>query len=148
MTRTSGVSLALCCAFVLSTGAGLFAQTSDDEIAIQRRMSEYTQAKARRDSKAESECFAEDGDVRTGTGPFITGRAAIERRLAVTDPNYQFQLEISSLRFIAGDVAIVEADLRAGVSAPLAKMSGTYIMVKRQGQWFIGAARIVPETTS
>jgi hypothetical protein len=87
-------------------------------------------------------CYAEDGDFRSSAGPFVTGRAAIEKQLTVANPNYKFELDVVSLRFLDPQVAVVEADVRAGVGDNLGKLVGTYVMVKRNGEWLIGAARI------
>lgn len=72
----------------------------------------------------------------------MTGRAQVEKQLTVANPNYQFQLDVLSIRFLDPQVAVVETDLRTGVATPLAKLVGTYVMVKRSGEWLIGAARI------
>ena len=96
----------------------------------------------KRDAHAEALCYAEDGDFRSSAGPFVTGRAQIEKQLTVANPNYRFELEILSLRFFSPQVAIVEADVRTGVTEPLGKLVGTYVMVKRDGEWLISAARI------
>ena len=70
------------------------------------------------------------------------GGTAVEKQLTVANPNYKFELEIVSLRFLDPQVAVVETELQTGVSTPLAKLVGTYVMVKRNGEWLIGAARI------
>jgi len=131
---------------ILSAGVVTSAQlgTAADENAIVQRLSTYAAARMKRDAHAEALCYTEDGDFRSSAGPFVTGRANIEKQLAVTDPRYRFSLEPASLRFLSPDVAIVEADIQAGVQSPLTKLVGTYVMVRRTGDWLIGAARIVP----
>jgi uncharacterized protein (TIGR02246 family) len=142
MTRPS-TSLILT-ALLLSVSAVVHAQsgTPADESAIRHRLALYADARARRDAHAEALCYTEDGDFRSSAGPFVAGRARIESQLTVADPRYRFELEVVSLRFLDPQVAIAETSLRTGVTTPLSKLVGTYVMVKRNGEWLIGAARI------
>jgi uncharacterized protein (TIGR02246 family) len=141
----SALAMMLAFAGVMTHAPGrvLVAQGSNaDEVAITQRLTVYADARQKRDAKAEALCYAEDGDFRSSAGPFVSGRTAIEKQLIVNDPNYKFQLEILSLRFLDPQVAIVETELRTGVTEPLGKLVGTYVMVKRGSDWLIGAARI------
>jgi uncharacterized protein (TIGR02246 family) len=113
-----------------------------DDAAIRQRLATYAKARSDRDARAEALCYWEDGDFRSSAGPFVTGREAIERQLIVNNPNYRFELEVVGLRFLTPDVAIAEANLQTGVLPILTKLVGSYIMVKRNGEWLIGAARI------
>jgi uncharacterized protein (TIGR02246 family) len=141
MIKTStilGVTMLLLAGGVVSAQGG----ASADESAIRQRLAAYAAARTARDAHAEALCYAEDGDFRSSAGPFVTGRAKIEQQLTVANPNYRFELDVLGLRFLDPQVAVVEADVRAGVATPLAKLVGTYVMVKRNGEWLIGAARI------
>src|SRR5438093_455891 len=115
------ITLLVLAAMVLVAQAGTAAQvgTAADERAIVQRLADYANARTKRDAHAEALCYAVDGDFRSSAGPFVVGRAQIEKQLTVADPNYRFELEVVSLRFLDADVAIVEADVRAGVAAPL-----------------------------
>ena len=134
------------CVFLLAlaTSTTAFAQsgTAADETAIRQRLAAYAAARTARDAHAEALCYTEDGDFRSSAGPFVTGRAAVEKQLTVANPNYKFELQVVSVRYLDPQVAVVETDLQTGVSTPFAKLVGTYVMVKRNGQWLIGAARI------
>src|SRR5436305_1696069 len=107
MTKAKAMTT-LVCVMVLSSGVLMSAQdtTSADETAIQRRLATYAEARAKRDAHAEALCYALDGDFRSSAGPFVTGRAQIEKQLTVADPNYRFELEVVSLRFLDPQVAI------------------------------------------
>ena len=131
-------------ALALTTQVAVAGQTGTaaDETTIRQRLALYAAARTARDSHTEALCYAEDGDFRSSAGPFVTGRAQIEKQLTVANPNYRFELDVVTLRFLDPQVAVVEADVRAGVGENLAKLVGTYVMVKRNGEWLIGAARI------
>lgn len=137
-------STALIFGMALNAHAAVAGQagTTADESAIRQRLVAYATARQARDAHAEALCYTEDGDFRSSAGPFVTGRAAVEKQLTVANPNYRFELDVLTVRFLDPQVAVVETDLRTGVTMPLAKLVGTYVMVKRNGEWLIGAARI------
>jgi uncharacterized protein (TIGR02246 family) len=137
-STTLGFALFLCAGAVMSAQSG----TPADESAIRQRLGTYAAARTARDAHAEALCYTEDGDFRSSAGPFVTGRAKIEQQLTVANPNYRFELDVLTVRFLDPQAAVVETDLRTGVSTPLAKLVGTYVMVKRNGEWLISAARI------
>jgi uncharacterized protein (TIGR02246 family) len=138
------LSMTLVCAVVLSTQVAMAGQagTAADETTIRQRLTLYAAARTARDAHTEALCYAEDGDFRSSAGPFVRGRSEIEKQLTVANPNYRFELDVVTLRFLDPQVAVVEADVRAGVGENLGKLVGTYVMVKRNGEWLIGAARI------
>lgn len=138
LSTTLVLGIALSAAAVLSAQSG----TAADESAIRQRLAAYATARTVRDAHAEAMCYTEDGDFRSSAGPFVTGRAAVEKQLTVANPNYKFELTVLSIRFLDPQVAVVETDLHTGVTMPLANLVGTYVMVKRNGEWLIGAARI------
>jgi uncharacterized protein (TIGR02246 family) len=138
------LSMTLVCAVVLSAQVAMAGQagTASDETMIRMRLTLYAAARTARDAHTEALCYTEDGDFRSSAGPFVSGRAAVEKQLTVANPNYRFELDVLTIRFLDPQVAVVETDLRTGVTMPLAKLVGTYVMVKRNGEWLIGAARI------
>jgi uncharacterized protein (TIGR02246 family) len=137
-------SMGLACAIALSSQVSMAAQTGmpADETAIRQRLAAYATARTARDAHAEALCYTEDGDFRSSAGPFVTGRAKIEQQLTVATPNYRFELDVVSVRFLDPQVAVVETNLRTGVATPLAQLVGTYVLVKQHGDWLISAARI------
>jgi len=139
------IAVACGCALLMAAGrASAQGQpgSTADETAIRKRLDTYADARMRRDAHAEALCYTEDGDFRSSAGPFVTGRAAVEKQLTVANPNYKFELNVVSVRFLTPQVAVVETELQTGVTAPLARLVGTYVMVKQNGDWLIGAARI------
>jgi uncharacterized protein (TIGR02246 family) len=143
--HVTGTIAMLVCAALASAGrldAQARSDAASDDASIRHRLEAYADARMRRDAHAEALCYTEDGDFRSSAGPFVRGRAAIEKQLTVANPNYRFELQVVSIRFLEPQVAVVETDLQTGVSTPLAKLVGTYVMVKQNGEWLIGAARI------
>lgn len=136
-------SLIVVTALVLGT-ASLGAQpgTAADEAAVRARLATYADARNRRDAHAEALCYSVDGDFRSSLGPFVSGRAAVEKQLTVTDPSYRFVLTVTHLRFLTPDTAIVDSEVNAGTGTTLAPLLGIYVMKKDGADWLIAAARI------
>jgi uncharacterized protein (TIGR02246 family) len=129
-------------AVVAVTGT-IAAQAPDaDDAAVRARLAAYADARNRRDAQAEARCYTPDGDFRSSLGPFVAGRAAIEKQLAVSDPSYRFALTVTHLRFVTPQVAVADADVKAGPGGREATLVGTYVMTKQSGDWLIAAARI------
>ena len=130
-------------AIVLLLFGTAFGQTNftSDDAMIRQRLAAYSEARNRRDAHAEAQCYTEDGDFRSANAT-SRGRAEIEKTLAVSDATYRFSLEIESVRFLDPQVALAEAKVVAGPPEHKLDMVGTYVMVKRNGAWLIGAARI------
>jgi uncharacterized protein (TIGR02246 family) len=127
-------------AFVLPVLAEL--GTPQDEASIRARMAAYADSRNKRDAHAEALCYTEDGDFRSSAGPFVSGRAAVEKQLTVTNPNYHFNLTITKLRFLNPTTAIVDAEVDAGVSATPGLLVADYVVVKQGGDWLIASGRI------
>jgi uncharacterized protein (TIGR02246 family) len=120
------------------------AQTSvsADETAIRERLAGYAAAREHGDVHAEAMAYSEDGEFRAFGGAVVQGRAAIEKTLTVANPTYHFVLNIERVHFLEPNVAIAETAVRAGPEAGPISMVATYVMVKRKGEWLIGAARV------
>ena len=63
--------------------------------AVRRPYLAFLEGWNKRDAHAEALCYTEDGDFRSSAGPFVSGRAAIEKQLTVNDPSYFFNLEVT-----------------------------------------------------
>ena len=129
-------------AFVLRTVLPLSAQSAQDEAAVRARLAAYADARNKRDAHAEALCYTEDGDFRSSLGPFVSGRAAVEKQLTVNDPTYHFNLEITKFRFLNPTTAIVDAEVRTGTSKGEGVLVADYVVVKEGSAWLISAGRI------
>ena len=128
--------------FVLGTVLPLSAQSAADEAGVRARLAAYADARNKRDAHAEALCYTEDGDFRSSQGPFVSGRAAIEKQLTVNDPTYHFNLEVTKFRFLNPTTAIVDAEVRTGTSRGEGLLVADYVVVKQGNAWLISAGRI------
>jgi uncharacterized protein (TIGR02246 family) len=126
----------------LTSTASSAQSPSAEEAAIRARLAAYADARNRREAHAEALCYTTDGDFRSSLGPFVFGREAVEKQLAVTNPDYRFFLTVTHLRFVTPDVAIADADVRTSIGTTPAPTIGVYVMVKQDGNWLISGARI------
>ncbi len=131
--------IALC---VSGVAGSVLAQHADAEKTVRARIAAYADARNRRDAHAEALCYTEDGDFRSSQGPFVSGRAAIEKQLTVNDPSYHFDVEITKVRFLNATTAIVDADVKTGTSRGDALLVADYVVVKQGSDWLIAAGRI------
>lgn len=131
--------VALC---VFGSALSLSAQGVQDEGAVRARIAAYADARNKRDAHAEALCYTEDGDFRSSQGPFVSGRAAIEKQLTVNDPTYHFDVEITKVRFLNPTTAIVDADVKTGTSRGDALLVADYVVVKQGSDWLIAAGRV------
>jgi uncharacterized protein (TIGR02246 family) len=142
MTRVLSVCVT---ALVLLAAGALPAaaqQRADDEAAVRRTLAAYADARNVRDAAAEARAYAPDGDFRSSLGPFVTGRAEIEKQLTVTNAAYRFALTVTRLRFLSPEIAIADAEVNAGLEGRQARLVGTYVMSRSGAEWLIAAARI------
>jgi uncharacterized protein (TIGR02246 family) len=128
--------------FLLTSPAAAQPGSPADETAIRGQLAAYADARGRRDAAAEARLYSEDGDFRSSAGPFVSGRAAVERQLTVGNPAYRFGLTVTKLRFLTPDIAVADADVLAGLEGRQGRLVATYVMRRESGRWMIAAARI------
>ncbi len=60
----------------------------------------------------------------------------------MSDPTYHFNIEITRLRFLTANTAIVDADVKAGTARGEGILIADYVLVKQGNDWLISAGRI------
>ena len=127
-------------------GAGLRdATTEKDEKAIRTLLRDLAEQWNKHEMKAFTARLGENADVVNRFGQWMKGRAAIrEHLIGLHKMPFRAQLEsrssqIEQVRFLTPDVAVAHelTDERPGKSVR------TYVLQKRQGQWWIESADII-----
>ncbi len=137
---------------VMSSAAPLAAQDrAADEAAIRAHAVAVENAINKRDAAALVALFTPDGDEIIGDGPRLVGREAMrqaqEARLAQRSPTMRFTLEVTGIRFLGQDIAIVETTARFS-EGPIRANRGTWVSVRHGGKWLIAALRVYPAERS
>jgi uncharacterized protein (TIGR02246 family) len=118
-----------------------------DEAAIRAHALAVEKAVDGRDAAALVALFAPDGDEIVGDGPRLVGREAIRRaqelRQAQRSPTMRFALEVTGIRFLGPDIAIVETVARFS-EGPVRSNRGTSVLLRHGGKWLIAALRVYP----
>jgi uncharacterized protein (TIGR02246 family) len=137
--------LALC--ILLPTTAPALAQTyTRDEAAIRKSVAAFEAAVNRRDARAVAGLFSPTGDYLFFDSPLIVGRDSIEKAtqaLSRWPSTRRFSLEITSIRFLGSDIALVET-LAHFSEGEMTSNRGTALMTRRDGKWFWEALRVYP----
>ena len=116
-----------------------------DEKAIRALLGDLEQKWNKHEMKAFSERMAEDADVVNRFGQWMRGRPAIEKHLVeLHAAPFRAMLEsrtskVEKVRFLTPDVAVAHelTEERTGQSVR------TYVLQKRDGQWWIQSATII-----
>ncbi|MFL5547202.1 MAG: SgcJ/EcaC family oxidoreductase [Gemmatimonadales bacterium] len=142
--RTTIVAVSL----LLSTSAPALAQDhSKDEAAIRAQVVAYEAAINGRNRPALAELFTPEADFVYFSGPKVVGRDSIVARTSAAFAEWpstmRFTLEVSSVRFVRPDVALVET--KAGFSeGEMRSNRGTALLERRGGKWLWTALRVYP----
>lgn len=133
---------------LLSISTPALAQgSSKDEAAIRSQVAAYTAAINGRDRHALTALFTPEADFVFFNGPRVVGRDSIVARtsnaLAEWPSTMRFTLEVTSVRFLRPDVALVESV--AGFSeGQMRSNRGTAVLERRGGKWLWTALRVYP----
>jgi uncharacterized protein (TIGR02246 family) len=142
--RTIVVSLCL----LLSTSAPTSAQgRAKDEAAIRAQVAAYEAAVNGRDRHALAALFTPEADFIFFDSPKVVGRDSIvaltSKALAEWPSTRRFTLDVSSVRFLRPDVAVVETE--AGFSeGEMRSNRGTALLERRGDKWLWTALRVYP----
>ena len=115
---------------------------TNDEATIRAIANTYQMAYNEHDSSAYGEIWAPDADAVILDNPNAVGRDAILRAQESfwkSSPETRMNLTVTRLRFVNPDVAIVDFARHGEV-----QNRGTWIVVRRGGNWVISALRVMP----
>jgi uncharacterized protein (TIGR02246 family) len=133
---------------VVCASSPLLAQRAPaPEGAFREHAAAYAAAINKRDATAVAALFTPDGDQVFMDGPRIVGRDAIrdstQTALAAWPSTLRFTLEVTGVRMLSPNVAIVET--RATFSeGPMRSNRGTLVMVRQGRKWLAAALRVYP----
>jgi uncharacterized protein (TIGR02246 family) len=141
-----GTVPALC--LLLSTAAPCLAQSRPkDAAAIRNRVAAYEAAVNNHDGREIAALFTPDGDFVFFDSPRIEGRDSIGKAQGEAVSGWpstrKFTLEVTNIRFLGSDVAIVETLARFS-EGEMTSNRGTVVMARRNGKWFWAALRVYP----
>jgi uncharacterized protein (TIGR02246 family) len=142
-------ALTLC--LLLPATAPASAQTRPaDEAAIRKSVAAYEAAVNRRDARAVAGLFSPTADLVFFDSPLIVGRDSIEKAtesVSSWPSTRRFSLEVTSIRFLGSDLALVETLARFS-EGEMTSNRGTALMARRDGKWFWEALRVYPAQRS
>jgi uncharacterized protein (TIGR02246 family) len=130
------------------------AKTNDAFSELHARVEAYERAWNTHQASAVATFFTQDADMIFGNGPRIAGREAIQQwwagYFAKIAAIRGATFAIGSLQLITSDVALLNVDsTTAGRDStdqelPPRLARGTWVMVRRSGDWWISALRGLP----
>ena len=120
---------------------------SVEEKAIRARLTAYAQA-SEKGWTERARFYADDVDLwMSTTGTLAEGKAAMEKQLnQPLPPGLTFTLDVDRISVLSPEIATVDARYRVTVAAQ--KIAGYvfYVLVKRQGEWWIRSVRVMQTT--
>ena len=138
--------------FVLSAATHLSAQgRPGDDAGIRDNVAAYVTAVNARDERKIAAVFASDADFVAFDSPRVVGRDAIAKlhaeTLASWPPTRKFSLEVTNIRFVGPELALIEAIGRFS-EGDVRSNRGTILVTRRDGRWQWAALRIYPAESS
>ncbi len=133
--------------WLLILAAPAYAQESADERALRGLWQQLETGLNAGDAKSIAATFAEDADRVSGAGPWVRGRAAIEKQYAqmiggrAADPATEPLRADITVRFLKPDVALVDGRWRGRRGGRA--VAGHFLLVatKRANGWLFDAGR-------
>jgi uncharacterized protein (TIGR02246 family) len=127
------------------------AQDDAGDAAVRARIKALEAAWNARDAAGVASAYAPDGDLILGDGPRHSGRDAIRRSSAAmwsgVPPERRISISVDAIRHVGPDTAIAECTARFSAGEP-AQDRATWVMVRRQGSWWVAALRVMPAERS
>lgn len=143
LSRTAALLLLLASPSLVAPGSQAVAE--DDVRLVTELVGRYAAARESRDPQAIQELFTDDADQLVSSGVWRKGREAlVDGMLGSSRRNPGSRsLEVETVRFPAGDVALADARyiIRGSGGAPDRRMWSTFLCVRRADAWRIAAIR-------
>lgn len=139
--------------FITGFFSMVVAQTGEDSASVYEFVEAYQHTFNTHDPEALAAFFMEDADFLMFNLPEIRGRQAIENvwrnywqsKFNKQEPERKGTFIPNSIRFLAGDVALVNIETTTGgrdslgVELQTRKARGTWLLHRQNGDWFISA---------
>lgn len=129
----------------LSMAALLEPDRAGDEAAIRAQVAAYESGVNQRDAAAVADLYTTDGDLIRDDGPRLVGREAIRRSIETTlsasSPTMRININVTNIRFLNPDIAIVET-VATFNEGDVRENRGTSVMVRESGKWLTAALRV------
>jgi uncharacterized protein (TIGR02246 family) len=139
-------ALALCL-LLLPTAPVLAQARPPDEAGIRKSVAAFAAAVNQRDARVFAGLFTRDADLVYFDSPRVVGRDSIAKDLneamASWPSNRRFSLEVTNIRFLGADLALVETLARFS-EGEMTSNRGTALMARRDGKWLWEALRVYP----
>jgi len=146
--RTIMVTLCLLCAWTARAPAQ---SRPKDEEGIRTRVTAYVAAVNARDLPGLAAVFTPDADFILFDSPRHVGPEAIAKvhgdALASWPPTRKFSLEVTNIRFLGPELALLETIGRFSEGETRSNR-GTILMARRSGAWQWAALRVYPAERS
>lgn len=125
------------------------ADRSADREAVTRALREFAATFQKGDAKALVGLWTTEGEYIGDDGTVVRGRAALEKDYAAffaKNPTNALEVEVDSLRFPSGDVAVAEGHfkLRTGAKKELVVSRCSFLFAREGGKWRVAIAREWP----
>ncbi|HJU42351.1 MAG TPA: hypothetical protein VJ691_06030 [Vicinamibacterales bacterium] len=131
---------------VLISATAAAAQSAEEQ-AIRARLRAYAQA-SEQGWAARSKFYTDDADFWASTSKALAvGKAAMEKELnQPTPPGLTFALDVSRVTLLSPEIATADAGYRVTIGDTKIGGHVFYVLVKRQGDWFIRSIRVAQIT--
>jgi uncharacterized protein (TIGR02246 family) len=136
--------LSICLVLSATTLASAQARPKD-EAGIRDNVAAYVAAVNARDERKIGAVFAPDADLVFFDGPRLVGPDTIAKThsetLASWPPTRKFSLEVTNIRFLGPDLALIETIGRF-TEGDMRSNRGTILVTRRDGHWQWTAVRV------
>jgi uncharacterized protein (TIGR02246 family) len=135
------------CLMLCATAAAAGQARARDEASIRDAVAAYAAAVNARDEQKIGAVFAPDADLVFFDSPRMAGRDSIVKthreHLASWPPTRKFSLEVTNIRFLGPELALIETIGRFS-EGEMRSNRGTILLERENGRWRWTALRVYP----